>query len=315
MTRAGESAGISLPPRLRPGDRVRLVSPASPPEREQVLRGAEILAGWRLVVEIGEHVFDRRGHYLAGRDEDRLADINEALRDPGVRAIFSTRGGKGAYRIAHGLDFDAASLDPKPLVGFSDITILHLALWKHCRNGGFHGPHMGWDDAWYGDAAADSLRRALMEPKPICIQQDAGELTAGIVREGAAAGVLIGGNLGMIGTAVGWACPSFAGAILLIEAIDTYLGQVDRTLTQLLRSGVLEGLEGVAVGQFIRCSEERPGKWSVVDVLEDRLSALGVPVLGGLPIGHGRHPLTVPLGTMARVDTASRSLTVEPGVH
>jgi muramoyltetrapeptide carboxypeptidase len=71
----------------------------------------------------------------------------------------------------------------------------------------------------------------------------------------------------------------------------------------------------VAVGQFIRCGEERPGKWSVVDVLEDRLSALGVPVLGGLPIGHGQHPLTVPLGTMARLDTAAGSLTVDPGVR
>ena len=315
MSRPVDIPDTSIPPRLRPGDRVRLVSPASPPEREQVLRGAEILRSWGLVVEIGEHAFDRRGHYLAGRDEDRLADINEALRDPGVRAMFSTRGGKGAYRIAHALDFEAARRDPKPLVGFSDITILHLALWKRCRIPGFHGPHAGWDDAWYGDAAADSLRRALMEPEPISVRQDPAEFTAGIVREGTADGVLIGGNLGMIGMAVGWACPSFDGAILLIEAIDTHIGQVDRTLTQLMRSGVLDGLEGVAVGQFIRCGEERPDKWSVVDVLQDRLLALGVPVLGGLPIGHGPSPPTVPLGTMARLDTASLTLSVEPGVR
>ena len=123
--------------RLRPGDRVRFVSPASPPERIAVARGAEILSSWGLRVELGAHVFDTMGHYLAGSDEDRLADINEAIRDPGLRAIFSTRGGKGSYRIAHALDFEAMSRDPKPLVGFSDITILHVALWHRCRVAGF----------------------------------------------------------------------------------------------------------------------------------------------------------------------------------
>src|ERR1700736_905540 len=205
------------PPRLRPGDRVRFVSPASTPERAMVARGAEILTGWGLTVEIGAHAFDTMGHYLAGRDEDRLADVNEALRDPGVRAVFSTTGGKGAYRIADGLDFDATRQDPQPLVGFSDITILHLARWQRCRAAGFHGPHVAWSDEYYGHAAADHLRRALMEPESLTIHQDPSGLTAKVVVEGAATGVLMGGNLGMIGTAVGWVCPSFAGAILLIE--------------------------------------------------------------------------------------------------
>src|SRR6185369_1877568 len=103
---------------------------------------------------------------------------------------------------------------------------------------------------------------------------------------------------------VGWACPSFDGAILLLEDVDKYIGRIDRALTQLLRSGCLAGLRGVAVGQFLRCAEEAPGKWSIVDVLYDRLAPLGVPVLGGLPIGHGPHPPTVPLGTTATLDTA-----------
>ena len=118
---------VLKPPKLRVGDRVKFVSPASTPSREGVRRGAEIVTAWGLRVEMGRHMFDTRGHYLAGRDEDRLADINEALRDPGIRAIFATAGGKGAYRIADGLDFEAACLDPKPLIGFSETTILHLA--------------------------------------------------------------------------------------------------------------------------------------------------------------------------------------------
>jgi muramoyltetrapeptide carboxypeptidase len=260
-------------------------------------------------------VFDRRGHFLAGSDEDRLADINDALRDPGVRAVFSTTGGKGAYRIAHALDFAAAIRDPKPLIGYSDITILHLALWRECHLAGFHGPYVGWDHGYYGDDAADHMRRALMETEPITIRQDPREITSNIVIDGAATGILMGGNLGMIGRAVGWACPSFAGAILLIEAIDTFIGGIDGTLTQLRRSGCLDGLKGVAVGQFIRSAEPKPGKWSVIDVLYDQLGALGVPVLGGLPIGHGPRPRTIPLGTMATLDTTARTLTIEPGVR
>jgi muramoyltetrapeptide carboxypeptidase len=301
-------------PRLREGDRVKVVSPASPPDREEVACGVSLLESWGLNVELGAHVFDKLGHYLAGTDHDRLADINDAIRDPGVRAIFSTRGGKGAYRIAHALDFDAARRDPKPLVGYSDITILHLALWQRCKLVGFHGPHAGWRHEYYGDDGAIRLRRALMEPEPLIIHQDPSEITARVVVEGTATGVLMGGNLGMIGTSVGWACPSFDGAILLIEAIDMFVGQMDRTLTQLRRSGCLDGVRGVAVGQFIRSAEPGPGRWSLIDVLYDHFGKLGVPVLGGLPIGHGPHPVTVPLGTMATLSTTERSLTVEPGV-
>jgi muramoyltetrapeptide carboxypeptidase len=302
-------------PRLLPGDRVRIVSPASVPDQDKVAHGADILRSWGLCVEMGHHIFDRHGHFLAGRDEDRLADMNDALRDPGVRAIFSTRGGKGAYRIAHALDFAAAARDPKPLIGYSDITILHLALWRQCRVAGFHGPYVGWDRKYYGAAAADQLRRALMEPEPLTVRPDPREITAEIVIEGTAKGILMGGNLNMIGLGVGWACPSFAKAILLIETVDTFIGGIDGTLTQLRRSGCLDGVKGVAVGQFIRSAEPTRGKWSAIDVLYDQLSELGVPVLGGLPIGHGPHPLTVPLGTMATLDTRARTLTVEPGVR
>ena len=301
---------------------MRFVSPSSPPDRDQVRRGASLLTSWGLQVEIGTHAFDRNGHYLAGRDEDRLADLNEALRDPATRAICCTRGGKGAYRIAHALDFAAARRAPKLLIGFSDITTLHLALWKECRIPGLHGPMMSWDDRWYGPATAESLRRALMNPAPLTLHRDAREATAGINRPGTATGVLLGGSLGVIARAVGWACPSFAGAILLIEAAGAHLGEIDSALTQLINAGVLDGVHGVAVGQFIGAPRgiaarllRRPrDRWTIADVLRDRLSVLGVPVLGGLTIGHGRNPIAVPLGTEAVMDTEAGTLTVAPAV-
>ena len=301
--------------RLSPGDRVCFVSPASRPEASLLDRGAEIITNWGLVVEISPHALDIHGHYLAGRDEDRLTDFNDALRDPGVRAIFATCGGKGAYRIVDGLDFAAAHTDPKPIIGYSETTILHLALWNRARIGGLHGPHAAWMDDHYGDEAAESLRAALMDPRPLTVTQDPDAFTAPVVVEGTAKGLLMGGNLDMLRTSVGWVCPNFDGAILLIEAIDMPIGAIDRGLTQLVRSGRLDGVSGVAIGQFIRAGEPQVDKWSAIDVLYDRLGPLGVPILGGLPIGHGPSPITIPLGTATVLDALAGTLTIQPATH
>jgi muramoyltetrapeptide carboxypeptidase len=114
-----------LPARVVAGDRVRLVSPASYPEPAWIEESVRILEGWGLIAEIAEHALARWG-YMAGRDSERLTDLNDALRDPAVRAVITTRGGAGAYRIADDIDFAAVRADPKPVVGFSDITYLHL---------------------------------------------------------------------------------------------------------------------------------------------------------------------------------------------
>jgi muramoyltetrapeptide carboxypeptidase len=112
----------------------------------------------------------------------------------------------------------------------------------------------------------------------------------------------------MISTAAGWALPDLAGAILLVEAVDLYLGQVDRQLTMLRKAGHLAGVNGVAVGQFTKFKPS--GGMTIIDLLREHLGPLNVPILGGLPLGHGDRPLTVPLGAIAHLDTASRTLTV-----
>jgi len=198
-----------VPPRLRPGDRVRLVSPSSFPSREHVAYLTGMLTDWGLVVEVGEHVFDEHG-YMAGTDEDRLADLNQALRDPTVRAIIPTAGGAGAYRIIDGLDFEAARRDPKPVTGYSDTTNLHLALWNHSRVVGIHGGYIG-------AGTPDSMRRALMSTDPVVLHRNPDDLSAAVAVDGKATGFLMGGNRG----------------------------------------------------------------WTVVDVLQDRLTQLDVPMLGG----------------------------------
>lgn len=152
-----------LSPMLRPGDRVRLVSPASFPTGAWLEESTEILRSWGLRVEVGEHALDQWG-YMAGRDQDRIYDLNNAFRDPGVCAIITTRGGAGAYRIAADLDFDAVRADPKPVVGFSDITNLQLALWRHCRLATIHG-------CLAGERAKASVRQLLMTTEPATSQR------------------------------------------------------------------------------------------------------------------------------------------------
>ena len=296
------------PKLVRPiaGDVVRLVSPASTPSEADVDICVKYLEGLGLKPQVGTHALDRLG-YLAGRDEDRLSDLNDAIRDFSVRAIIATGGGKGAYRIADGIDFAAMRADPKPLVGFSEITILHLSIWQQCAVPGIHGA--AWNPGQSGGTSSNSFVRAISSMEDAVVHSDESESTATLTTSGKVRGILLGGNLDMIATAAGWALPSLNGSILLIEDVEKGLGHIDRTLTRLIKSGCLAGIAGVAVGQF---SKFAPSKGlTVIDVLRDRLGVLGVPILGGLPLGHGADALAIPIGTEATLDADSRTLTIK----
>ncbi|MFK3781729.1 LD-carboxypeptidase [Agrobacterium sp. NPDC089420] len=286
-------------------DIVRLVSPASPPDEADVHRCIAFLEGLGLKPQLGTHALDRHG-YLAGRDEDRLADLNDAIRDETVRAIIATRGGKGAYRIADGLDFAAMRANPKVLIGFSEITILHLAIWKQCSVPGIHGA--AWNPVQSGETSSRSFERIISTVADTIIYSDRDEPSAALTTSGKVSGTLIGGHLDMIATAAGWTLPNLDGAILLIEDVEKGLGHIDRNLTRLIKSGSLAGVKGVAVGQFTNFAPSKG--WTVVDVLRDRLAELGIPVLGGLPLGHGADAVAIPIGTEAVLDADSKTLTV-----
>jgi muramoyltetrapeptide carboxypeptidase len=279
-------------PRLQPGDRVRLVSPASTPSSAAVRHATSVLHGLGLEVECGQHVFDDYG-YMAGTDEQRLQDLNDALRDPGVAAVVATRGGKGAYRIADRLDLAAARANRSLLI---------------------HGAPWGADE--FGPEMAGSFRRAVTSGESIEIRSLGEEPTAELTTTGRVSGILLGGNQDMVATSAGWNLPSLDGAILLLEAFGMRLGHIDRQLTMLTNAGLLRRVVGVAVGQYTDCGPDATtqGDWTAVDVLRDRLHRLGVPVLGGLPIGHGRPATAVPVGTLATLDADVGTLTVASAV-
>jgi muramoyltetrapeptide carboxypeptidase len=305
---------VLRPPVLRAGDTVMLVSPSGPPRPERVARGSALLAGWGLTVAPGPDLYERHGFY-AGTDAQRLASFNTALRDPAIRALVCTRGGYGAQRIVDGVDFAAARADPKLVVGFSDVTALQLALWCRAGLASVHGPGAAWIDDRTPEVSAASLRAALMSTAPAVVPADPDAETGPVRVPGpAVTGTLLGGNLCLLTSTIGTVdFPDLHGAVLLLEEVEEEPYKVDRMLTHLRRAGVLDGVAGVAVGQFTRCADGWPV--TVAEVLAERLSGLGVPVLGGLPVGHGYGQLSVGLGVPATLDVAAGTLTVAPATR
>lgn len=301
----------SLPRALRPGDRVVCVSPSGPIPAERASEAVAELASWDLDAVLAPHALVRTG-YLAGADSLRAADLVAALTDPLVRGVFCLRGGYGAQRVVDTVP--AALGSPRVVVGFSDITAVHLALWRRGRWATCHGAGSDWSGAVHPPGAAGMLRSLVMDAASLVLSRSDSEPTAAISVPGRASGVLLGGNLSLLETSIGTAdFPDLAGVLLLLEDVGEEPYRVDRMLTHLRRSGALSSLAGVVVGQFTSC-DGRDGTQSVVDVVGERVSDLGVPVLGGLPIGHGAGQRPVPLGVPASIDVAAGTLTASPMV-
>jgi muramoyltetrapeptide carboxypeptidase len=297
------------PRRLQVGDAVALVSPAGPVPQARVEAAVKVLASWGLQPRVCPHALDNYSFY-AGSDEQRASDLNDALADPDIRAVICNRGGYGVQRIIEHLDFAAVQRDPKLVLGFSDITALHAALWRNVRLATIHGPVGAQLER--GGLTNSSVRHTLMTTEPMLIKADLKEATASVHSKGIVNGVLLGGNLSLLSTSIGTPfMPDLDGAILLIEDVGESAYRVDRMLTHLRNCGILQRVAGVAVGQF---SEPVgvSGKVSLAEVLNERLGDLGVPVLGGLSIGHGDPNIAVPLGTYATLDADAGTLWVAP---
>lgn len=262
-----------------------------------------VLTGWGLRPKVYPHVLERHG-YFGGTDLQRLGDLNDALADPEVRAIWCTRGGYGIQRIVDHLNFGLVPEDPKLVIGFSDITALHLALWRRARLATVHGPVAAQLDKGADSVTARGAWHVLTSGEPVVVQADPAELTHSVRTPGRADGRLIGGNLSLLAASAGTAdMPDLFGAILLLEEVGEAPYRVDRMLTHLLRTGIMADVSAVAIGQFTDCGE-------VAGVIAERLAPLGVPLLGGLPIGHGEQHVAVPLGTPATLDADAGRLVV-----
>ncbi len=291
-----------IPAPLQPGARIRVIAPSGPFDRTLVLRGMAWL-GQRYRVEFDWSIFERSG-FLAGSDARRLSELNRALADPGLCAIIAARGGYGLTRIAHLAEYGPLLQHPKWIVGFSDVTALHVEA-AALGVASMHGPNaaaLGRSDDW----TQQRFIRALETPRARTRFDGLATLRSGVAR-----GVLAGGNLSLLFTCQATGRLHLpAGAILLIEDVTESAYRVDRMLSALLACGALDGISGVVVGDFSDCPDSH--RVSVQSVLAERLAGLGVPVLSGLRFGHERYNEFVPLGIAAELDASAGRLQLSP---
>ncbi len=292
------------PPRLAPGSRVALIAPAGPVTEERIAGALARCAQLELEPVLGASARERAA-YFAGPDALRAADLQWAISDDGIDAIWALRGGYGAMRLLPLVDFSPLPARPRALIGFSDITALHLAL---LRAGlvSFHGPHPEADVA---PATDECFRRVLCRAEPAgVLPLPAGAERPATLRGGVAEGPLVGGNLSMLsGTCGTPGAMTAEGKVVFIEEVGEAGYRVDRMLTQLRLAGALDGAVGLAFGQF---SEVPPYAYDrpMDQVLREAAELLGIPAVLGLPIGHVRDNWTLPLGIRARLDAGAGTL-------
>jgi len=314
------------PKKLRQGQVIGLVAPASPSNEDETVHGAvETLQSLGFQVKEGRHLFSRHG-YLAGTDQERSADFNDMFMDDSVHGIITLGGGYGSARILPYLDYAEIQRHPKVLMGYSDITALLNGI--HVRTGlvTFHGPIASQS---FTDYTLQEFKKVVMNPNagatlgmapPFEYGEGRVEWENRITKigHGKVRGRLIGGNLSLMATLTGTPySPDYSGKILVLEDVGEATYRLDRMLTQLWLSGDLEKVAGIVFGKFTDCktSASWAKQLTVEEVLTDRCEMLGIPALRGLMIGHVENQTTLPIGCEAELDVDAGTLRLlEPAV-
>ena len=286
---------------LRNGARVAVVAPAGMFTAERLQGGMDVVRSWGYDLVAAPQLF-ATARYTAGSMEQRSADLNWALTEPDIDAVWFARGGFGTAHLLPQIPWQR--LDGRPVIGFSDATALLTALQQHSKPA-IHGPvlqTLASSEVYGGHGAVlvdDTSRRALQKLLQIGeLPTLRGELLCGPARP--VRGPVLGGNLTVLGSLAGtpWALRT-QGAILVLEEVGEVPYRVDRMITQLRQSGALQGVLGIALGDF---QDARTDAAEMRQVLRDLLAPLGVPVLAGLPVGHGAANVAWPVGAVATLE-------------
>ena len=296
---------LSKPARLRQGDRVRLIAPASPFDLDLFRSGKTVLEGFGLVPVVDKGEFSRDG-FLAGDDERRANALTVALCEEDTRAVWCIRGGYGTARALPLLDLPRLRRHPKLLVGFSDVTSLLVQLARPGGGVAVHGPvvtqlsklpptDLRWLETLLFDPAA---------PRRVPLGR-----TRTLV-PGEAEGRLMAGNLSVLASLAGTPfAPDLRGAVLCIEDANEAAYRLDRLLWQVISAGLMTQVCGVVLGELVGCKPEGAGRHSARSVVERAVAALGLPAISGAAFGHGCRNVALPLGVRVRLDAGAGTLT------
>ncbi|AFL84862.1 putative MccF-like protein (microcin C7 resistance) [Belliella baltica DSM 15883] len=306
-----------LPQPLNEGDTVGLISPSSATaERIQFLFAQEVLEALGFKVKLGENLKNRRGH-LAGTDEERASDLNSMFADSEVKAIICIRGGSGAARILPLIDYELIKKNPKPLLGYSDITALHNAI--HAKTGliTFHGPN--GTGSW-NDFNVRQFKNIFFDKSQAVFQNETQKGDDLVIKNnrtitlnsGTAEGKILGGNLTVLTALSGTPyLPDFKDAILFLEDIGEDPYKIDRMMSTLKLNGTLDQIKGFVFGQCTDCTPSGGyGSLTLDDVLDDYILPLGIPAYKGAMIGHIPKQFIIPVGAKVKLDADACTLTM-----
>jgi muramoyltetrapeptide carboxypeptidase len=296
------------PPFLKPGDKIRIVSPAGKVKEKYVLPAVEWLLDQGYRVELGRHVF--ASHFqFAGTDQQRLEDLQTALDDPETSVIICSRGGYGTVRIISKLNYDGLFSHPKWIVGYSDITILHSCLNRN-RMATIHGamPRYFFNKEEQPSESLQSLMHLITGSHVYySIPAASGD------RCGKASGELVGGNLSIISSMQGTRCElKTEGKILFMEDIDEFLYHTDRMMLQLKLSGKLDNLAGLILGNFTDMKDnESPFGKTIHEIIAEAIEEYNFPVCYDFPAGHNEKNLALAFGKTWELDVNEKESTLK----
>lgn len=306
------------PPRLRFGDTIGLIAPGGYTDDEAIARSVAKIEQLGFKVRFGAHLREVYGNY-AGTVAQRLADLHGMFADPDVNAIWCIRGGSGCISLLSLIDYRLLRANPKILIGYSDITALHLAIYRHAGLVTFHGPVAG---SGWSDYSNRHMLAVLMEPQPGYTIQMAPENAVRALEaphfgirtavHGQATGVLIGGNLSMVAALAGTPyAADFRNALLFIEEVNEAPYRIDRWMTQLDLAVGLRRAAGVMIGICDNCiATDGEPSLTLQETLDLHLKVLSTPAVSGYSFGHIRHQFTLPMGINARLDSLRQSVTL-----
>jgi muramoyltetrapeptide carboxypeptidase len=289
--------------RLKPGDTIGVIAPASIVEEEKIKTATGLLESLGYYVRLGASC-KSQWYSFAGEDLVRASDINTFFKDPNVDVILCLRGGYGSIRLMDRIDYKLIKENPKVFIGYSDITLLHLAFNQRSNLITFHGPMLASNMAGdYDPQTIQSLLTGVCHGvQPYVIENEAGQDLKSLV-DGIAEGQITGGNLITLVSALGTPyAPDLNGKILFIEEVGEPPYRIDRALTQLFQSGKLRQVVGIILGSFTDCTPSDDRDMALMEVLQDRLGNLGVPIVYNFRSGHCKPMMTLPLGARARID-------------
>ncbi len=294
-----------------------MITPSSPVNKTDLERGIKTLISLGFRVKKAGHLLDKNS-YLAGTDKIRAGQIDSMFRDSSVDGIICARGGYGSLRILEQLDYNSIRKNPKVLVGFSDITPLHLAIQKFCKFITFHGPMLAIDFPRLSDYNRKYFIRAVAVSKPVGPVKNSPKLGRWkVISKGHASGAITGGNLTLITRLLGTRFePDFKDKILFLEDLDEEPYKIDGLLAQLKLAGILKKVRGVILAEFIRCRPKKKPSFTTEEVFRQYFSSARYPVIYPVSCGHGPDKITIPLGVKVTLDTGQGIFSIdESGVR